>query len=192
MARNKKVNIGDIFSFNITDEIIDILEIQPKDIFDKIKKTFYKISEKKGYGVVINRNKSFILIQIKRVNINDPTLEEILNAKTISVQWTWQKVLFEKEYAILGNMPIEPIEMKYFYEVCGTDYDDYMTGKEVEFTIVEVKGDLSPTETIKTTRDKEIIKELFPFGGYGTHATIMMDYLLNYYRDENDISTLRV
>lgn len=62
----------------------------------------------------------------------------------------------------------------------------------MDIKIVEVYGCYSPINFIIKTRAVKILKELFPYKGYGAGATIITDYLLNYYRDKNDINKLRV
>lgn len=192
MRKRKSVNIGDVFVFEITDEIIKTLEVQPKDIYAVICSRYEQLPNKLGYGVVVNKNKNCILIEIKRTNKKEPTLDEIYNSKTISIQWTWETIMFEREYKVVGNLSIEPSKVENFWVVGGKDYCDFVNGKEVDIHIVEVNGDFAPMNIINVTRDTEVLKELFRFKGYGTKATIMMDYLLDYYRDENDINTLRV
>lgn len=189
MRKKRKVNIGNVFKFTITDEIISELEVQPKDILSKIKSVYKQIDRKVGYGVVINTDETYILVEIKKVDKDSPGLEDIYNGKTIDVLWTWYDVLYEKEYSILGNIEIEPIEIKNFWSVRAKDYDNFMEGKKVEIFIEYVEGGFVPSKTIETTYDVNVIKKLFRYNGLGTPATIMMDYLLNYNRDENNIET---
>jgi len=187
----KKIAIGDIFYFNITEEILDILKVQPKNVFEKIKASYDRLEEKIGYGMVVNIKEEFKLIQLKRVDKENPTLEDIQNSKTISLAWTYERTFFRKEYKVLGNIRIEPIKVDKFWIVGGKHWKEFVEGKDVEIEIVQVEGYDVPKK-IGVTHDVNIIKELFCYKGLDTYATIMMEYLLNYDRDENKIETLKV
>ncbi|MDW8801451.1 hypothetical protein P8V03_09820 [Clostridium sp. A1-XYC3] len=185
------MKVGDVFKFTITDEIMSELEVQPKDIVGKIKSVYKQLDKKIGYGVVINVDQTYILIQIKRVDKINPTIEDIYNGKTIHVLWTWYDVLYEKEYTILGNIEMEPVEINSFWSIRAKDYDNFFKGKEVEIFIEFVQGGFRSAKTIDTTYDVNVIKELFRYNGLGTSATIILDYLLKYHRDQNNIETLK-
>jgi hypothetical protein len=191
MVKRKNINVGDVFSFSITDEIMKLLEIQPIDIVEELRRVYSQLPQKVGYGLVINTEGKFMLIQLKRTDVDNPTLCDIYNGTSIHVSWVWKDILFKKEYRILGNIQMEPITMKLFWSIRAMDYDDFMNGKQVEILINHIEGGLRVPKTIDTTYDVNIIRRLYSFKGLGSYATVMMDYLLTYNRDENNIRSLK-
>jgi hypothetical protein len=169
---------------------MDILKIQPDDDFNMIMEVYKNLQFKRGYCIAINLKDEFVLIETKRVDIENPTLEQIENSKTISISWTSKYALGAREYKLHGNIPIEPKQIKRFWSVAGRSYDDFLEGKDVEIYIKEVEGDYH-VNLVGTTHDVNIIKELYHYNGTNTYATIMLDYLLRYNRDENNINTLK-
>ncbi|MCR3759768.1 hypothetical protein KYB31_12370 [Clostridium felsineum] len=157
MSKRKKILIGDIFSFQITDEIMEILKIQPPDVFEMIMDVYTELKFKIGYCIVRNLKDNRVLIESKRVDIENPTLEEIKNSKTISISWTSVYALRSSEYKCLGNISIEAMEVKNFWSIAGKDYDDFLAGKDVEIYIQEVDaGNL--VKFIATTHDVNTLK----------------------------------
>lgn len=190
MGKRKKISIGDVYSFEITDEIVEILKIQPPDDFEFIKEVYKKLEFKRGYCIVINSKDEYILIETKKVDIENPTLEQIEKSKTISISWAFYTALAAREYKMLGNIPMEPKEIKRFWSVAGRDFDNFLEGKEVDIYIKEIEDGYSP-KRMDVTHDVNIIKDLFRYNGTNTYVTVMMDYLLRYNRDKNNINTLK-
>lgn len=191
MSKKRKVKIGDVFKFVITEEIMRDLEVQPEDVFERLYGVYNTLENKTGYGIVVNKDDTFILVQLKRVDIDEPSTMEIEKSKSLCVFWTWSEVLFEKEYEIIGHVDIQPIEVDKVWSVRGKDYEKFHDGMEVEILIQTLKDGGFKSKTIGSTYDVNIIKTMERNRHANTHVTLMMQYLNTYNRDENDIQSLK-
>jgi len=191
MSKKRKVKIGDLFKFVITEEIMRDLEVQPEDVIERLYKIYNTLENKIGYGVVVNKDDTFILVQLKRVDIDEPSIMEIEKSKSLCALWTWGEVLFEKEYEIIGHVEVEPIEIKNYWFVRGKDYEKFHDGMEVEILIHTIKDGGLQSKTVGSTYDVSIIRTMEKDRHANTHVTLMMQYLNTYNRDENDIQSLK-
>ncbi|SHJ09992.1 hypothetical protein SAMN05444401_2138 [Clostridium amylolyticum] len=191
MSKKRKVKIGDVFKFVITEEIMRDLEVQPEDVIERLYKIYNTLENKIGYGIVVNEDDTFILVQLKRVDVDEPSIMEIEKSKSLCVLWTWGEVLFEKEYEVIGHVEVEPIEIEHYWFVRGRDYKKFHDGMEVEILIQTLKDDVMQRKTIGSTYDVNIIRTMEKDRHTNTHVTLMMEYLNTYNRDENDIQSLK-
>lgn len=191
MSKKRKVKIGDVFKFVITEEIMRDLEVQPEDVIERLYKIYNTLENKIGYGIVVNKDDTFILVQLKRVDIDEPSIMEIEESKSLCMLWTWDEVLFEKEYEIIGHVEVEPIEIENYWFVRGRDYEKFHDGIEVEILIHILKDDVMQRKTVGSTYDVNIIRTMEKDRHTNTHVTLMMEYLNTYNRDENDIQSLK-
>lgn len=191
MPRRKKIKIGDIFKFAVPNDVEEYLS--QEDLHrNGIANICNELRETEGYFVVINIDEDGLpFVAIKKVDKNNPSLEEINSSKTIKVMWIFDFVVYEEGFERMGNLKIEPVIINTFWRVRDSEFNDFYNGKEVEILIKKQDGGFHAAVTIGSTFDVNIIKELYKSPSLNYSGALIASYILNYSRNENDINTLK-